>query len=934
MMVGLKKKVWALWLALPLCLGFSLFLTNNTFAETTDVVCKSLVAESDTAGWDSPAVTVCAGRNDGKVILVSLGLSKDYANAGANTSGISSSAKIDVKDKHQGGKRGVIFYGNSGESIIDVGGLKNGQRTLGGSFKAEDYSDPGAYVDAVLNAGKGVIGDDKLYTTRTVGASGGKTLSKPKCTAAKKGDCGPVKEDDVRRGGYDGSVSECEWTKQSYSQSSDARTALYDFLIVCGATPAHEETVNYYIKIKNESKEVAEEANSAATGETEEGEDGEESEEQNCDNSAGAMSMGWIVCRVMEFLGDASGDIYDKYLEPSLQVDPQLFEGGNEGVKAGWETFRTIANTFFIILFLAVIFSQLTGVGIDNYGIKKILPKMIVAAILINLSYWLCLIFIDLSNILGNSFQALFEGLGEGLNPTLDITDFEGGGGTIAESKIVAVGVIVTLVTAVGVGWANPAIVLSLLVSALSIAISVLFLFILLTVREAAIIVLTVLAPIAIVSYMLPNTKKFFDKWQKFFIGLLLVYPICGLLIGGGNYVSNLLLSAGMGGDGFLAAFAAMIVGIVPIFLIPTVLKNSFAAMGNMGAKLSGLGQRASGWTSNKVRKSEGFKNAQQMGLERRTRKKAGIDREGQLTRVGRVKNRAAQTWGGKLIGANKRLNAYTMAAQKDIATGEEANAAQMAALSVAGIDNAEGIEGLEDNKAFGAETKGAYYGNKFLDAAGKGKITEMNAALQAMKASGMRNKDIAELMRFAINKDMINIGDSGAKRDWFSKIAGQYGDVMSTDYELNNFLQTGGQGELGNYGDRFNSEFIQSTDLKPEDFIAMSGKSMAAAIATGKYTQGLAKQVQARNPNMSEDKSIMTGATASGSINQDRIKEVGHQKFGEDLKKEAEKIAGEHANIATSTTINATTKDVDNWTAPAPMRVENVTPSQPAQNP
>ena len=73
-----------------------------------------------------------------------------------------------------------------------------------------------------------------------------------------------------------------------------------------------------------------------------------------------------------------------------------------------WTTFQTIANVVFIILLLFVIFSQLTGVGIDNYGIKRILPKLIVVAILVNLSYLICVVCVDLSNILGSSLKGLF----------------------------------------------------------------------------------------------------------------------------------------------------------------------------------------------------------------------------------------------------------------------------------------------------------------------------------------------------------------------------------------------------------------------------------------------------------------------------------------------------------------------------------------------
>ncbi|MBQ3297084.1 type IV secretion system protein [Candidatus Saccharibacteria bacterium] len=355
----------------------------------------------------------------------------------------------------------------------------------------------------------------------------------------------------------------------------------------------------------------------------------------NCMNSGGANTLGWIVCPLMDWLGTAANDAYTEYVEPSLQVNPKLFEGGNDGVRGGWETFRNIANVAFIVLLLAVIFSQLTGVGIDNYGIKKILPKLIVSAILINLSYWICLVFVDLSNIVGNSIQALFNGLGSSLGePSLNI---EGVNLDSVGSTIVSVGVLGALVATGGAAiWANPAIVLSLLISALGVVIAIFFLFILLTVREAAIIVLIVLAPLAVVCYMLPNTKSLFDRWVKICEGLLLVYPICGLLVGGGSYISRLLLSADFAGGGFLEAFTAMIVGIVPIFFIPTVLRNSFSAMGNLGAKISGLGQRASGSLQGAARNSQAYKNAQEMGRMRQTRIRAGINADGSQKQLGR----------------------------------------------------------------------------------------------------------------------------------------------------------------------------------------------------------------------------------------------------------------------------------------------------------
>ncbi|MBQ3476147.1 type IV secretion system protein [Candidatus Saccharibacteria bacterium] len=361
------------------------------------------------------------------------------------------------------------------------------------------------------------------------------------------------------------------------------------------------------------------------------GVEGQEDGEGRC---AGAGALGWFVCPIIEWLSTAAEDLYS-FVEPMLQISPQLFSGETSNVEQAWGTFRDIANVAFVILLLMVIISQITGVGIDNYGIKKILPKMIVAAILINLSYIICLIFVDLSNILGNGFQGMFNGLGSGLAPAVDI---DGQGGPITDTVIPAVSVL-AIIGGIAAVLINPAMILTLLVSAISVVVSLFFLFILLVSREAVIVVLVVISPLAVVCYMLPNTKSLFDRWIKILEGLLLLYPICGLLVGAGSYISKLLLSSGFGIDGFVQAFAAMIVGVVPIFFIPMVLRNSFAALGNMGAKLSGIGQGIGKSLTGAVRDSDAYKNAQKRGLERQARIFGGINADGtekNLTGVGR----------------------------------------------------------------------------------------------------------------------------------------------------------------------------------------------------------------------------------------------------------------------------------------------------------
>lgn len=373
--------------------------------------------------------------------------------------------------------------------------------------------------------------------------------------------------------------------------------------------------------------------------------DGKPSNNLDKCRTGGSKALGWVVCPILEWIGNSSESIYDEYIEPSLQIEPQLFTGGNDAVKQAWGIFRDIANVVFVILLLVVIFSQLTGVGIDNYGIKRVLPKLIMAAVLINLSYFICLMLVDVSNILGNSFQAMFNGMGEAL--TTDISNevvikTSEASGTISQEAITtglaSVGLLGAIVGSAAAIFASPAILLSVFVSAIGILISIFFLFILLSARQAAIIVLVVISPIAVVLYTLPNTKKYFDKCWKLFEGLLFVYPICGLLVGAGDYISKLLIAVGLNGNetDFIWVFTAMITGIVPILFIPKVLQDAFAAMGNLGAKITGLGRSLGSGATGAIRGSGAYRNLQSASDMRKARILGGItktrDKDGNIT--------------------------------------------------------------------------------------------------------------------------------------------------------------------------------------------------------------------------------------------------------------------------------------------------------------
>lgn len=349
---------------------------------------------------------------------------------------------------------------------------------------------------------------------------------------------------------------------------------------------------------------------------------------------AGA-SLGWILCPLLDMTSHAANDIYNKVVEPFLKMDASLLDINGAGANTfkAWQLFQGIANVIFVILFLVVIFSQVTGIGIDNYGIKKILPKLIVAAVMMNLSYFICELAVDISNIIGSNIKGLFDSL---LGQNFNITAVTYGGkpypfsqalGTTAITAVTGILVAIVGVTAI---FSNGfAILVPLLLGAISVLFAIFFVFVILSVRKAAVIVLVVVSPIAFLLYMLPNTKSIYDKWLKAFEGVLLLYPICGALVGGGNFVSKLLLSTGNGQEDFFFALSAVIIGIAPIFFIPTLLKQSFAAMGNIGAKISGVGKGLSGKINGRIRDSDSVKDFQ-------LRHRAGMDANGNLTARGR----------------------------------------------------------------------------------------------------------------------------------------------------------------------------------------------------------------------------------------------------------------------------------------------------------
>ncbi len=90
-----------------------------------------------------------------------------------------------------------------------------------------------------------------------------------------------------------------------------------------------------------------------------------------------------------------------------MQINTGFFSP-DKGVYSAWGYMRDITGIALIIVVLLIIISQLTGYGIENYGIKKMLPRLIVAILAINLSFLICQVSVDVSNIAGHGLNGFF----------------------------------------------------------------------------------------------------------------------------------------------------------------------------------------------------------------------------------------------------------------------------------------------------------------------------------------------------------------------------------------------------------------------------------------------------------------------------------------------------------------------------------------------
>lgn len=191
-------------------------------------------------------------------------------------------------------------------------------------------------------------------------------------------------------------------------------------------------------------------------------------------------------------------------LEPDITIN--VLENSN--IYIFWAFVRDILNMFFVIILLFSAFA--TIFQIEKYNYKKIMAKLIFAAFLVNFSFPITRIFIDISNVLLYSLVNIMSvSFYDPQQGAMAILNFSGYAGLIApamESSSTSLIISIIAIFLIGITF---------------IAMSFLFI-----IRLFAFVLLIIFSPVAFVAPAIPGAEKFGSMWWSNLLKYAFFAPI------------------------------------------------------------------------------------------------------------------------------------------------------------------------------------------------------------------------------------------------------------------------------------------------------------------------------------------------------------------------------------------------------------------------
>lgn len=185
-------------------------------------------------------------------------------------------------------------------------------------------------------------------------------------------------------------------------------------------------------------------------------------------------------------------------------------------VATGWVIVRDLSNMFFILILLVIAFA--TILRVESYNAKKLLPKLLIMAVLINFSKTIFGLIIDFAQVIMLTFVNGFGEYGYNnlvslfqVDKVLSIQNFN------KDSKVS------NLSTAVAIIAGLIAMIITLIVSIVMLAVLVM--------RIVMIWIYIILSPLVFLGFAFPPIQKYTGKIWEDFIKQVIVGPLLAFFI-------------------------------------------------------------------------------------------------------------------------------------------------------------------------------------------------------------------------------------------------------------------------------------------------------------------------------------------------------------------------------------------------------------------
>jgi hypothetical protein len=286
----------------------------------------------------------------------------------------------------------------------------------------------------------------------------------------------------------------------------------------------------------------------------------------------GGTGFEWILCPFTSALSK-SAEAMNGFIENQLNFSSKEFlpeSGNNDGIYKAWSIIKNLVTSVLIILLLVVVISQAVGTGVfEAYTVRKILPRLLIAVVAMQLSWELTKFAVDLANDLGNGVANLIS------------APFGGAGNLDLNSLLSRLSNSLALATNAGLGAAilasgaiavsNPA---GALLIAFSVILAVLIALATILIRNVIIIACVMLSPLAILLWVLPmkGLQSYWSLWRDNFTKALLLFPIMAAVIYTGRIFAWVV--GDLSTPGFIALLMVLVGFFGPYYLLPSMFKR------------------------------------------------------------------------------------------------------------------------------------------------------------------------------------------------------------------------------------------------------------------------------------------------------------------------------------------------------------------------